>query len=105
MNYFATNVRYLRKINKLTQEEMGKKLGKSLSTISAWEVGTRQPIVKDTIEICKAFRVDLDDLLYADLSENPSLVDSNLNKIIELYKQLTTVQQEAIISTMEAMVR
>lgn len=103
-NYFADNIRYLRKIHKLTQKEMGKKLNKSSTAIAGWEQGVRTPIVKDTMEICKAFNVDFNDLIYTDLSANPDLVNSRLNEMTDLFKLLNADQQDAIITTMKAMV-
>lgn len=104
-NYFADNIRYLRKVHKLTQRQMGLKLGKSSTAIAGWEQGVRTPIVKDTMEICKAFNIDFNDLIYTDLSMHPEVVDNHLNEMIDLYKRLSADQQTAIINTMKAMVK
>ena len=84
---------------------MGLKLGKSSTAIAGWEQGVRTPIVKDTMEICKAFNIDFNDLIYTDLSMHPEVVDNHLNEMIDLYKRLSADQQTAIINTMKAMVK
>ena len=104
-NYFADNIRYLRKRAKLTQKELGVKLGKSSNAIANWEQGVRQPIVRDTIAVCKLFGVDFDDLLYSDLSLHIDTDTTLLGEAIGVFKQLTEDQQKAVIATMKAMVR
>ena len=104
-NYFSENVKYLRKRNKLTQKELGEKLGKAPTAISGWELGTRQPIVRDTIEVCKYFKVDFDDLMYTDLSLHTDNSVFLWKEMSDLFGRLTEEQQSAIISTMKAMVK
>ena len=104
-NYFSENVKYLRKRSKLTQKQLGEKLGKAPTAISGWELGTRQPIVRDTIEVCKFFKVDFDDLMYSDLSLHTDGSVLLWKEMSDIFGQLTTEQQEAIIATMKAMVK
>ena len=84
MKYFADNIKFIRKANRLTQKQMAAKLGKAPTTVAGWEQGVRTPIVRDTLEICRIFGVELEDLLDTDLSL--SYVATNVN-IYEMTKQ------------------
>lgn len=73
-NYFASNIKYLRKINRLTQKDLAKKLGKTPNAISNWEQGIRQPTVNDLAIVCNYFNIDIMDIFEEDLSV-PSATD------------------------------
>lgn len=45
-------IKNLRKLNNLSQTELGKLVGVSKSTISAYELGLAMPSVKTFIDIC-----------------------------------------------------
>lgn len=104
MNYFSSNIRYLRKLNKLTQEEMGQKLNKSDTTIGFWENGKRSPTVYDTFQVCDYFKIDFHTLVETDM-ETKEPNDENEMILLQLYRRLTPDQQNAIIKTMETMVK
>lgn len=59
-DFFGKNLKYLRKINKLEQEELAKILGIPRSTLSCWENGLRTPKIKKILEIANYFKVDMD---------------------------------------------
>ena len=46
MKYFADNIKFIRKANRLTQKQMAAKLGKAPTTVAGWEQGVRTPIVR-----------------------------------------------------------
>lgn len=48
-NNFAFNLKHIRQEKGLTQEQLGKMMGKDYSTIGKWENGTRSPIMEDVI--------------------------------------------------------
>lgn len=76
MNYFNTNLKHLRLISGLTQEDLGKKMDKDYSTIGKWENGTRSPIMEDVLKVSELFNIELTDLLLRDLRfDNAELVD------------------------------
>ncbi len=65
---FKENLRYLRKINKMSQNELADRLGyKSFTTIQKWEDGTSFPKVANLNALAALFEVDLDQLLNEDL--------------------------------------
>ncbi len=68
-NKFSTNLRLLRKKNKLTLEELGKELGISKSAISDYENGNTLPSLDVCKNICNFFEINIDDMQNSDFSE------------------------------------
>lgn len=63
---------YYRRQNKMTLEELGKKLDKSPSAISRWISGARSPMVDDLIKLTELFDTDIETLMYGQSSEKNS---------------------------------
>ena len=68
-NKFSTNLRILRKINKLTLESLGKNLGISKSALSDYENAHTFPSLDVCESICQFFGINLNDLQNSDFSE------------------------------------
>ena len=65
---FKENLRYLRRSNNISQEELASKLGyKSFTTVQKWEDGTAFPKVENLNRLAEMFNVELDHLLNVDL--------------------------------------
>lgn len=68
MNYFAKNVRYLRKKYNMGQEELANKLGyKSFTTIQKWESSDSEPTLSTLNKIANIFNISLKKLVETDL--------------------------------------
>ncbi len=65
--YLSTNIKYLRTINKKTQEELANVCGKKNTAVSNWEKGIRQPDAIDLAVISNFFNISIDDLMLKDL--------------------------------------
>lgn len=65
----AKNLQYLRKRDKITQEELADKLGVSRQSISKWETGEAYPETDKLIILCDMFKVSLDSLMRGDITE------------------------------------
>jgi len=68
-NKFGTNLRILRKKNKLTLEVLGKTLGVSKSALSDYENGNTLPSLDVCEVICQYFGTNLDHLQNIDFSK------------------------------------
>ena len=68
-NKFSTNLRLLRKKNKLTLEILGKNLGISKSALSDYENGHTLPSLNVCESICQYFGTNLDDMQNSDFLE------------------------------------
>ncbi len=66
--YLGKNIRYLRRKNGFSQENIANKLGyKSFTTIQKWESGTSEPPIKKLKDLSELFNVDMDDMNNKDL--------------------------------------
>ena len=65
---FKENLRYLRRLNKMSQDELSEKLGyKSFTTVQKWEDGTAFPRVSTLNKIADIFNIDVNHLLNYDV--------------------------------------
>lgn len=70
MSNFGKNIRYLRKLNNMSQDKLAEKLGyKSFTTIQKWESGNSEPSLKKLNQLSEIFNVDIDELATSDLSK------------------------------------
>lgn len=67
-NNFAYNVRFLRRARGLNQTQLGVIVGKSVKTVSAWEKGTRLPLVEDVYVLAQYFGMDMETLYFGDVN-------------------------------------
>lgn len=94
--YLIQNIKYLRRIYKLSQTELGDQVGKSKEVISTYERGKIQPSLEVVYEMSKIFSVSMEDMLSKDLDEEgfspapaPEFVEfkeqslSRLNELLE----------------------
>ncbi|MGN0818312.1 MAG: helix-turn-helix domain-containing protein [Candidatus Coproplasma sp.] len=65
---FAENLQFLRKRNKITQEELADYLQVSRQSVSKWETGEAYPETEKLIMLCDKFGVSLDELLRGDVT-------------------------------------
>ena len=61
-NAFSNNLRRLRQVKNLTQEQVADKLGVSAQSVSRWECGNTYPDVMLLPEIARLYSVTVDDL-------------------------------------------
>lgn len=69
MNQFSKNFRHLRKLMKMTQQEVANQLNKKQSTIANWENDHSDPSVEDFIALRNFFGVSIDDLILSDVEK------------------------------------
>lgn len=86
---FGEKLSYLRRINKVSQDELGKALGYTKNAISGWETGRTEPPIHIIIEIAKYFNVTTDYLL--------GFTQEDLDKI----KQLKSALKNAGVDNIE----
>ena len=67
MNYFAYNLKLLRKEKSLTQPQLAKELNVSKGMISFWENEICEPTVSNIIIVAQFFNVSIDELLLTKL--------------------------------------
>lgn len=67
--YIAKNLQYLRKREKITQEDLAEKLNVSRQSVSKWETGEAYPETDKLLALCDLFSVSLDGLMRTDLTD------------------------------------
>ncbi len=67
MNFLSTNIKFLRQENNLTQEDIGKIVGKSRVLVSQWESDEREITTEDIIKLSNHFNIPMDTLVGKDL--------------------------------------
>ena len=58
-NYFADNLRVLRKARKMTLKDVAEKLGVSISLVHLWENGKREPVLDDVRVLAEMFNISI----------------------------------------------
>lgn len=70
MNFFAANLKFLRKQKKLTQADFAKKIGINRPKVGSYEEGRAEPNMETLQNISHFFKVKMDDLVEVNLMEN-----------------------------------
>jgi AbrB family looped-hinge helix DNA binding protein len=70
---FGENLYQLRKLNRMTQEDLADKLGVSRQAVAKWESGESLPDIEKSIVIAEIFGVSLDDLVNFNSDDNMGL--------------------------------
>ncbi|MBR2616145.1 MAG: L-serine ammonia-lyase, iron-sulfur-dependent, subunit alpha [Clostridia bacterium] len=84
---FSEKIRFLRKKNKLSQAELGKKVGVSNRAVSKWENGESFPSTDTLLSIATVFGVTLDFFLKHDEKEvKKKEKEAGMESLRELYK-------------------
>ena len=67
---FSTNLKQLRIVNNMTQDDLAKKVGVCRQAISKWELGNSLPDIEHVIILANIFNITIDSLVDNDLNEN-----------------------------------
>lgn len=75
---------YYRRQKNMTLKDLGKRLGKSESTVSKWVNGVTTPLAKDLSIMTHIFETDIETLMYGSRNDNPNkVIASFLNDLTE----------------------
>lgn len=84
---FAENLQYLRKREKITQEELAEELEVSRQSVSKWETGEAFPETEKLIVLCDRFAVNMDDLVRGEIAHEQVKTESeNTEKDYKVYE-------------------
>ncbi len=80
-NYFAVNLRFLRKMNSMTQENLAAVMSKRHTTIGNWEKNISKPNIEELITLANYFNVDVNTILLKDMSSSQDTIIAQDKKI------------------------
>jgi len=69
----GTNIQYLRKLNKLTQEQFAEKMNITRQTVSRWEADEVTPELSKLVEVCSVFSCKLDELIRENMTSKDEI--------------------------------
>ena len=98
--YIAKKIRELRKNAGLDVETVGRGVGRSGKTVSAWETGRNTPSPEMLISICRFFGVSINCFYPPDVSDDDALagLDPLLKELVRTCARLSDKQIETLIS-------
>lgn len=87
---FPAMVKQYRTANSLTMEQLAEKIGKTKSTISKWEKGTRSPKIQEIEELANFFGIDPQIMMfgksYIPTTTPNSLIEQISDKVVQLHQ-------------------
>lgn len=97
MSFFPQNLKYLRKMARLSQEQLAEKLGLNRGNITSYEKGTAHPAIKKLISMSNFFGISVNDLYEVEI-ENTSLYkgkDGRLKSMDQLIREDVTGREKS----------
>jgi len=94
MSIVSNNIKFLRKSNHLTQEQLAEKIGIKRSLLGAYEEGRADPRLNNLLKISEVFKVSVDTLISEDVSEFDSAFGNVFNSRPKTKVLSITVDQE-----------
>lgn len=95
---FKDKLRGLRLDHNLSQEELGKKIGVSGSSIGFWETGKRSPKIKQVVKIAEVFGIPWEELMDDYLSYGHIFRHDPEETIMRIYRMLNEEGKNALMS-------
>lgn len=86
--HFGKNLKFLRRMNGLSQSELARFIGMSRNNVASYESGVVEPNTTKFLVACEFFKIDPKDMLDLSLAENPieiSIAEESKEKIVDKY--------------------
>lgn len=84
---FGENLKNLRKLKKLSQEDLAEKVNVSRQSISKWETGEAYPEMNNLLMLCKIFHCKINDLVNDSIIDVDALDENVKNEVVTLKKE------------------
>ncbi|HEM6082125.1 TPA: helix-turn-helix domain-containing protein [Streptococcus suis] len=94
---FPAMVKQYRTANSLTMEQLAEKIGKTKSTISKWEKGTRSPKIQEIEELANFFGIDPQIMMFGKPYTPTTAPNSLIEQISDKVVQLTEPNQKNVL--------
>jgi transcriptional regulator with XRE-family HTH domain len=83
VNYFRTNLKFLRKSFQVRQGDIGACVGKQAQAISNWEAGLSEPSMNDLVSLSKFFNIRLDILVMVNIPKAKLITEDHINEFLK----------------------
>lgn len=83
---FGDNLKRVRKMRKISQEELADKLGVSRQSVSKWETGENYPSMTNIMCLCTIFKCNINELVHEDMTDINSL-DEEVKMSVVKFKE------------------
>ncbi|NQN96711.1 helix-turn-helix domain-containing protein [Streptococcus suis] len=94
---FPAMVKQYRTASSLTMEQLAEKIGKTKSTISKWEKGTRSPKIQEIEELANFFGIDPQIMMFGKSYTPTTAPNSLIEQISDKVVQLTEPNQKSVL--------
>ena len=84
---FGDNLKRVRKMRKISQEDLADKLGISRQSVSKWETGENYPSMTNIMCLCTIFKCNINELVHEDMTDINSLDEEIKMSVVKLKKQ------------------
>ena len=84
---FGDNLKKIRILKKLSQEDLAEKVNVSRQSVSKWETGDAYPTMNNLLELCKIFHCKINDLVNDSIVDHDLLGDEVKTKVVSLKKE------------------
>lgn len=106
MSKFGSNLRKIRKDNKISQMKLGEQLGYGYTTIANYESGRNEPSIDVLIKIADYFDVSMDYLIGRETGSGECVrLGMKEVEVLSNYRHLNQDQKRMIVSLMDSLVR
>ena len=83
---FGDNLKRVRKIRKISQEDLAERLGVSRQSVSKWETGENYPSMTNIMCLCTIFKCNINELVHEDMTDINSL-DEEVKMSVVKFKE------------------
>jgi transcriptional regulator with XRE-family HTH domain len=97
----ARNIRYYRKLAKLSQKELADKLGISSAAVSNWEKGTNSIDIDTLFEVCRILEVSISDMAEVSPSNYNFYLTPHEILLINAYRSANEITKDNICSILK----
>ncbi|MBR6073420.1 MAG: helix-turn-helix transcriptional regulator [Bacilli bacterium] len=81
---FGDNLKSIRKMKKVSQEDLADKLGVSRQSVSKWETGENYPTMQNIVCLCSIFKCKMNDLVHEDFDDLDFLDEEIKMSVVKL---------------------
>ena len=84
---FGENLKNIRKLRKISQEELADKLGVSRQSVSKWETGENYPSMTNIMCLCTIFKCNINEIVHEDMADINSLDEEIKMSVVKFKKE------------------